>query len=247
MPAIAAGAEGPIAMLASFDTTVLLALNHFARRSWAFDEFVAGILMLPSVKLLPLVACLVWLWFRHEQRDGSRLAVIRALVGGFLALLVSRIIQDVSPDRPRPIHDSSLGFIHPYGVSGDILRDWSSFPSDTTAMAFALAIGVFLASRRLGWFCLAWAALVAALPRAYLGYHYPTDLIGGAALGTLIVLALGRAGLLQRIGRALSATEQRWPALFYGFGFVVLFQLTVMFDDLREMARGLAKVAPMLL
>jgi membrane-associated phospholipid phosphatase len=234
-------------MLASFDATILLALNHFARRSWAFDEFVADILMLPSVKLLPLVACLVWLWFRHDEREGSRLAVIQALIGGFVALVVSRLIQDFSPDRPRPIYDEALGFIRPYGVSADILRDWSSFPSDTTAMAFALASGVFLASRRLGWFCFAWAALVAALPRAYLGYHYPSDLLGGAALGTLIVLLCGRAGVPQRIGRALSLTEQRWPALFYGFGFVVLFQLTVMFDDLREMARGLAKVAPMLL
>jgi undecaprenyl-diphosphatase len=234
-------------MLASFDATILLALNHFARGSWAFDEFVADILMLPSVKLLPLVACLVWLWFRHEQRDSSRFAVIQALLGGFLALVVSRLVQDFSPDRPRPIYDEALRFVHPYGVSGDILHDWSSFPSDTTAMAFALATGVFLASRRLGWFCFAWAALVVALPRAYLGYHYPSDLIGGALLGSLIVLACGRVRAPRRIGRALSHTEQRWPALFYGGGFVVLFELTVMFDDLREMGRGLAKVAPMLL
>lgn len=60
------------------------------------------------------------------------------------------------------------------------------FPSCHAANTFALATFLsFIIKKR--WFCLsmmAWATLV-SVSRVYLGYHYPTDIIVGASIGTL--------------------------------------------------------------
>ena len=62
-------------------------------------------------------------------------------------------------------------------------------------MVFALAIGVFLVSRPLGYLALADAVIVVAGTRVYTGIHYPTDVIAGAFLGAATVLALNADGL----------------------------------------------------
>ena len=68
-----------------------------------------------------------------------------------------------------------------------ILRGDSSFPSGHTLEAFAMAAAVsFLFSRRKIIFtAYAWAVVV-AYSRMALGVHYPTDVLAGMIIGTLI-------------------------------------------------------------
>lgn len=69
-----------------------------------------------------------------------------------------------------------------------------SFPSDHAALAFAIAVAVFLAHRRWGIIFLI-AAMFVALGRVFVGVHYPSDVLMGAVIGGLwayFVSAYGR-------------------------------------------------------
>ena len=61
----------------------------------------------------------------------------------------------------------------------------SSFPSGHATGAAALAVLVARRHGRLGW--LAWgAALFIGLSRIYLGRHFPSDVVSGYLLGTIV-------------------------------------------------------------
>jgi undecaprenyl-diphosphatase len=126
-------------MLQAFDESGLRYLNGFAGKSWALDVVLTVFLQLPSVKLLPVVTCLVSLWFRDGGTSKRRAAVGHALMGAAIALVISRVIQDFSPHRPRPVH-AGIGFVLPYGMM-PVVEDWSSFPSDHAAAMVALSTG----------------------------------------------------------------------------------------------------------
>ena len=79
-----------------------------------------------------------------------------------------------------------------------------AFPSGHASCAFAAATVIAYASRRLAVPAYALAALV-AWSRVYVGVHWPLDVIGGAALGTLVAIALLR--LLEAPRRSLRAPQ----------------------------------------
>lgn len=84
--------------------------------------------------------------------------------------------------RPRPcdLRPEMLTLVaRPHG--------WS-FPSGHTSSAFAAAFALWLQNRRLGVPALALAGFI-GFTRMYLYVHFPTDILGGVALG----LALGPA------------------------------------------------------
>ena len=88
-----------------------------------------------------------------------------------------------------------------------LLRQWigrGAFPSGHAATAFAAATVIAWDSRRLAIPAYALAALV-AWSRVYVGVHWPLDVIGGAALGTLVAIALLK--LLEAPRRSLRAPQ----------------------------------------
>lgn len=84
--------------------------------------------------------------------------------------------------RPFVAHPS----IHPLYVVHS-----SSFPAGHAATAFAGALLLSWVERRIAPALFGLAALI-AISRVYVGVHYPTDVLGGAALG----LAVGGLGIL---------------------------------------------------
>ena len=69
----------------------------------------------------------------------------------------------------------------------------NSFPSDHTAVAFAVAVAVLAFHRRLGLLLVAVAAGV-GLDRVLVGVHYPVDVLAGALVGSVAALIVVSAG-----------------------------------------------------
>jgi undecaprenyl-diphosphatase len=113
-----------------------------------------------------------------------RLPVAAALstVAYFAAGGLANVLKDVF-DRPRPpLVDPA---IHPLVA---VPHDYS-MPSGHAATAFAAAVAVGLVRPRLRVPLLALAALV-AISRVWLGVHYLSDVLVGAALGSVVSLTL---------------------------------------------------------
>ena len=87
----------------------------------------------------------------------------------------------------------------------------SSFPSGHASTSFACAVVLAAAarSRRTRALLIALATLI-ALSRVYAGVHYPLDVIGGAALGTAIGLAL--VALVRAVDRRRGDKQTRTGA-----------------------------------
>lgn len=224
------------------DQSLLLSLNQFAGHSAAFDMAVRGIANIYLIKLGLFSAALWWLWFRREETEAGRRLAVDAIAAVVLAVAASILIQAVMPARPRPLHNAGLPFIPPIGQSRDALKNWSSFPSDNAALGFALAATYLRASRPWGLLACLWAALVIALPRVYLGLHYPGDVTGGALLGMLSAFTVARLLPMGGIHRLVAWIEERWRPWFYSAAFLVIYEMMVLFEDVRRAAGGASKL-----
>ncbi|GAA2263559.1 phosphatase PAP2 family protein [Streptomyces amakusaensis] len=130
----------------------------------------------------------LWAWWsvRRLGTAEDSTAAVTGLVWAPLAAAVAVVVNIPIRgfvERPRPFVDhKGLEVL----VAGK--TDYS-FVSDHSTMAMALAVGIFLAHRRLGFAALG-LALAEGFLRVYMGVHYPTDVIGGFALGTAVTLLL---------------------------------------------------------
>lgn len=224
----------------TLDVAIVTWLNGFAQRWPTLDLLAVRVLQLPTFKMLPIILCLVLLWTREGGRH--RPTVLQAIAGGVLAMIVSRGLQNVMPHRPRPMHSEAIDFTLPVGHWAGQLREWSSMPSDHAALVVALVAGIWMGSRPLGLLAAAWAFLAVCLPRIYLGYHYPSDLVVGALIGVAATMVCGLSGPRTALRSIAAGASRRWPALFHAAAFLLLFQMATMFDDVRTVGRQVANV-----
>ena len=95
---------------------------------------------------------------------------VLVLVADALAQLVSTVLKALIP-RDRPHVHALVARPHDH-----------SFPSGHATASFACATVLALAVPRIRWPMLVLAAAV-SWSRVYVGVHYPSDVLGGAALG----------------------------------------------------------------
>ena len=232
----------------AFDSSIISFLNDFAGHWKTFDELIVFISESPLIKGGPIVACLWWLWFRPaSDGPGRRDYVVATVLTGAAAVIVGRGVSTALWFRERPIADASQHFVMPYSFTGADLGSWSSFPSDHAVLFFSLCMGIFLAHRRAGIAAFAWTVIVISFPRMYLGLHWPTDLIAGAALA--IPLAwIGTARIIRETIRdRLLPWAESSPALFYAGMSIVMFEVTNLFDDGHDALHVLSHAAKSIL
>lgn len=218
----------------SLDAAIIQFLNGFARRSEVADGLIHILADQPLLKGTLLVALLWIAWFQPSAEAARKREIVIVTIGAtILALLVTKVFRQVIPFRPRPLHEPDLHFVPPFHVDPDALWNWSSFPSDTAAMTFALVMGLALAFPRWRTLLFAYGFIVVCLPRVYLGYHYPTDIIAGAAIGMAAT-----AGLLCIWRRAQLGSLMRWQqhyaGAFYAALFLATFEIGSQFENLRR-------------
>jgi undecaprenyl-diphosphatase len=216
----------------AFDAHIIHFINSFSHRSWLLD---AGIVLFTSNDLLKggLLTCLFWwLWARRDN-DIARHREI--LLFGVLACAVSvfftRIMTLSLPFRIRPLHNPELHFRAPNTMDPAVLANWSSFPSDHMVLYACLATTIWLVNRRIGTIALVYAIVFTGIPRIYAGFHYPTDILTGAAIGIgFAMLALSENLRKATVGPALHWLERR-PSSFYAFMFLCTFGIAEAFGS----------------
>ena len=192
------------------DHSIVTSLNHLLVHHDGIEdpvtlyERVAELLFLGA-----LIAAFVLAWGhrRHDVRRTVVAAGLSAAAGLLIAAVLARII-----DRPRPFvaHPAQIHLFSAHAAD-------SGFPSDHATAAFAIAVAILLRNRVDGAIVLVFAALLAA-GRVAIGVHYPTDVLAGAALGTLVAIALwppAIRAMLDRLadlaGRILDTVVRRGP------------------------------------
>jgi len=208
-------------------------LNQFAGRSRQLDSLAEFM----SDKALPhavLFMTAFWLiWFR-ETKGEHRIRLVMGVGAVVLSGVVSRLLQVALPFRERPIRDAGLHLIVPIGVSPHTLSGHSSFPSDTAAWLFALATLIWFNDRRLGVLAFMLAA-VEGLSRIYLGYHWPSDIAAGAALGVFL-MTLAQRLPIPKLANHILQWERNATASFYALAFLVSYLVATLFDEVRTIA-----------
>lgn len=224
------------------DLWIVHSVNQIARHSWLFDKTFGTLANNILITSGMITALFCYVWARESpDREKDRSFVLSGVVLTTLALVFARGLALLLPFRERPWVSGAAHFRAPFGEEAFPLIHWSSFPSDHAAMYFALATSLFLISRKLGLFAYCHAALFVCLPLLYYGFHYPTDLVAGALVGS------GTASLAasNRVRTAISNTGFRWrsnsPATFYPALYMSMLLTATQYDAVRSIAFGIWK------
>ena len=184
--------------MSEFDRGVFVwVVEH--RVGWLDPIFIAlsivGYAGLIWVALAPALA----LWTKRRILTTTAFTAGCVWASDLTAVAIKALVE-----RPRPV--STVPEADP--IFGGTLG--SSFPSGHAATAFAGAVILAALVRRAIPLLLTLAVLI-AFSRVYLGVHYPLDVLGGAAIGTAVALALAywlRALPRPLEGRRRSAAAQ---------------------------------------
>ena len=218
-----------------FDHWIIVFCNQFAHRWQTFDSIVVFFSDSDLVKGGVMIAGLWWAWFWPSTNLRlNRSYLLSALLGAVIALFVARILAHTLPLRSRPILDPSLHFRVPFGAPDQSnWTIWSSFPSDHAALFFALLTGIWITCRRAGLVLLGYVLIVISLPRMYIGIHYPTDILAGAALGIFSVLICSWSKIRNLWTERVLNWMDRSPAPGYALLFLITFEIATLFWDIR--------------
>ena len=163
------------------DVTITQMINNLSGQNIVADE----VFVLITKYGVPLmVFAVVVQWWGKRPREKLRQTTIIAGVTSLLGLLIAQIIL-LFVHRVRP-YDA--------GVSHLIVErtaDWS-FPSDhaiaSTSVAFVFLLNGF-GKHALAFFL---AAALVCFSRIYVGMHYGTDILGGAALALVTAFLVNK-------------------------------------------------------
>ena len=180
--------------------------NGLAGRSPVLD-IIVQLLVNEYVITTALALVLLMLWLggdSAETRQRNQRAVLYAAVTMVIAnLIVKSMNLLVYRYRPFAVHQVHLLFYRPSD---------SSFPSNAATVGFSLSSAIWLLNRRAGSIMYG-LALLFGLSRIVAGVHYPSDILGGIAVGMVSAYL---------VARRLRVLDRLWFPLLQGLRQVLL-------------------------
>ncbi len=161
------------------EAQVVTWLNQIIGRSYLLDR---ATYLVVSDYFVPLAMCFwtLGLWFHGKDlrsRDRNQRAVLGAAISlGFANLVVLLLNLQIFRERPIAHHELANLLYAPTD---------SSFPANPAAVAFAMAMGVWLGNRRAG-LPLFFLAGVWSFARVFNGLFYPSDVLAGGLIGVTV-------------------------------------------------------------
>ncbi len=139
--------------------------------------------------IVRIVLVVVWLWLVIRGGTRGRTVAFLLIPVLFAADQLSSSLIKPWVDRLRPCHTVDgvpmVQHVHLLVSCGP----GKSFPSSHSVNNFAVATLFTYYYRKIGPYVYGWAAVI-ALSRVAVGVHYPSDILGGALIGTLVSFAV---------------------------------------------------------
>ncbi|MBQ9064219.1 MAG: phosphatase PAP2 family protein [Blautia sp.] len=176
------------------EADMLLFIQEHLRHP-ALTPVVKAITSLGDMGMFWIILTLVLLCFQKTRTAG-----LCSMIAMILAYTVNNLILKnvIARIRPYEVID---------GLKLLVAKEKDfSFPSGHTGMSFASSVGMYRSLPKKAAVALIILAVLIALSRLYVGVHYPTDVLGGAVLGT----TFGLTG--SYLGRKLSDKFQKRQA-----------------------------------
>jgi len=222
----------------AFDRPVAMWINQAVNVSPTLDQIVVTLDSDFTYSGIFLIAILWFCWFDRASADTrARLAVGTLLC--FPIGMVSRAIQKLAATHTRPYYDSAIDFTRP-SIMSEPFNTWNSFPSDHATVFAGLVIVIWIARPAIGVATGLWMVLVESV-RVYIGAHYPSDLIAGAALAATVLWA-AQAPPIVAVGYRIEGWARLRPGLFYGSAFLICYQIATLFHGFRTTVSELTKI-----
>lgn len=244
------------ARLSDLNDQLLLLLNSAAGRSWLFDSMVAFFLDNDLAKAGVIGGCFLAAWYGGKSTNSTnarRKILIMTLIAAVFVITTTKVLsKTIFLPRPeiqsqkiyrlegeqlvemkrmpvRIMLDEDSQKSYRALLSGDVeTNDLGSFPSDHAGFFIAISLGIWLASRRLGWLALGWTVFVILAGKMISAQHTPLDIAAGATVAIVelsviqYVLRKQFSGLLEK----LTSLTLRYSALSSAIVFLVAFEVS---------------------
>ena len=243
-------------------------LNSLVGHSWVLDTVLTLPLENQLVKASIIGGCFVAVWFgRGEEAEIIRqrkILLLTLLAAVFVIGTTKTISKTVFLPRPfiqsqkafhlegdQLVESQKLAFRVPLDdgsqksfealKKGDVIQnDLGSFPSDHAGFYLTLAVGIWLASRRIGSIAIAWTVLVIMGSRVIAGQHSPMDVVVGGGIGIVILLLIQL--IVGKGFRKLLDPITRWTlqhqALSSALIFITIFEAANTLQNLRPLLKA---------
>lgn len=217
--------------------------NHWV----ASYDFVSkqAILFTSSLPDLILACTLVGLWFSNSFKVAKIRCKILLIFFSFVpTYILARLSQNIFP-RPRPIISVPLEMttdLKLWNSTETHFSAWGSFPSDHVALFFIFNTFIFNINKKLGIASFIFTTYC-SLFRIGTGYQWPSDVIGGALLGSSVsLLILSMEYSLKNVLVNLVLQFKHYPKAAYTISFLFLSDFAQDFHHLRLIASLLFKI-----
>lgn len=163
-------------MLSLLDKKIFYFFNAAIKNN-VFDILLPLITRLSEDFVIIVIGFLFFIFGKKKEKRISLLILIALFLSRVSVIAIKHLTH-----RPRP----NLVYEHVNLIGKPV---FSSFPSGHTTLATAICIVLCLKYKKLSPIFIALAILV-GLSRLYVGQHYPTDVIAGFILGSIVATAV---------------------------------------------------------